>query len=211
MKAKKFAIKAHHGQMRKSDLEKPMIIHPINVANILAEYGFDDNVVSAGYLHDVVEDTKYEINDIKEKFGDDIASLVFNASEPDKNLSWEERKTHTIQNTKKLNLRHKAVICADKISNLEDLRIISEIKQKYDFSSFKKGQKEQKWYFESIYESLIYGENKEFEMFKRLKELIDYIFENKTGEEYIKNTIFKNNQEEYKELKKKKYIKCLKF
>ena len=64
-KARKFAIKAHKGQVRKSDKDKPMIIHPINVANILKEYDFDQNVISAGYLHDVVEDTKYEIENIK--------------------------------------------------------------------------------------------------------------------------------------------------
>ena len=104
-----------------------MIIHPINVGQILKQYGFDENVVSAGYLHDVVEDTSYEIEDIKDKFNDDIASLVYGASEPDKSLSWEERKKHTIEETKKLDLRHKAVICADKISNLEDLKILFEI------------------------------------------------------------------------------------
>lgn len=75
-KAKDFAICAHKGQVRKSDKEKPMIIHPINVGNILEEYGFDENVVAAGYLHDVVEDTKYTIEDIENFFGKDIASLV---------------------------------------------------------------------------------------------------------------------------------------
>ena len=58
-KAKLFAINAHKGQIRKSDKEKPMIIHPINVANILSEYGYDDNVVAAAYLHDVIKDNKY--------------------------------------------------------------------------------------------------------------------------------------------------------
>ena len=62
-KAKEFAINAHKGQIRKSNKEKPMIIHPINVADILSEYGFDDNVVAAGYLHDVIEDTKYTKED----------------------------------------------------------------------------------------------------------------------------------------------------
>ena len=61
-KAKLFAIKAHKGQIRKSDKEKPMIIHPINVANILSEYGYDDNVVAAAYLHDVIEDTDEKKN-----------------------------------------------------------------------------------------------------------------------------------------------------
>jgi (p)ppGpp synthase/HD superfamily hydrolase len=100
--AKKFAIEAHKGQFRKADREKPMIIHPIEVANILESYGFDDNVVAAGFLHDVIEDTKYTNNDIEEKFGTDIESLVVGASEPDKSLSWEDRKKHTIEETRKL-------------------------------------------------------------------------------------------------------------
>ena len=70
-KAKEFAINAHKGQIRKSDKEKPMIIHPINVADILSEYGFDDNVVAAGYLHDVIEDTKYTKEDVLKAFNED--------------------------------------------------------------------------------------------------------------------------------------------
>ena len=101
-----------------------MIIHPINVANILSEYGYDDNVVAAAYLHDVIEDTKYTKEDLLNEFNDDIVSLVLGATEEDKSLSWEERKTITIDKVKYLDLRHKAVVCADKISNLEDMRII---------------------------------------------------------------------------------------
>ena len=66
-KAKEFAILAHKGQVRKSDKEKPMIIHPINVGLILEEYEFDDNVVASGYLHDVIEDTKYSEEEVGEK------------------------------------------------------------------------------------------------------------------------------------------------
>ncbi|MBQ7140851.1 MAG: HD domain-containing protein [Bacilli bacterium] len=207
LKAREFAILAHKGQIRKSDPEKPMIIHPINVAQILKQYGFDENVIAAGYLHDVVEDTSYEINDIKNKFGDDIASLVNGASEPDKSLSWEERKKHTIKETKKLDLRHKVVICADKISNLEDLRILFEIKGEYDFSSFKRGFDKQKWYYEEVYNSLIFSEDENHPMFVRLKELIDYIFDDKKDDDYVKNVIFKDNLDEYQKLKKIHYRK----
>ena len=207
LKAKEFAIKAHKGQVRKSDKEKPMIIHPINVGQILKQYRFDENVVSAGYLHDVVEDTSYEFEDIKDNFNDDIASLVYGASEPDKSLSWEERKKHTIEETKKLDLRHKAVICADKISNLEDLKILFEIKGKYDFSAFKRGYESQKWYYTEVYNSLIFNEDENNPMFIRLKELIDEIFNNKDNDEYVKNIIFKDNIEEYNKLRKIHYRK----
>ena len=202
--AKNFAIDAHDGQRRKSDKSKPMIIHPINVANILNEYGFDENVVAAGYLHDTVEDTKVTLDDIKNSFGEDIASLVEGASEPDKSLSWEERKKHTIETIKTLDLRHKAVIAADKISNLEDLRILFEIKGEYDFSAFKKGYDNQKWYYSEVYKSLI-SNGDTHPMFDRLKELSDYIFYDKRNDEYLVNNIFNDSLDEYKELKKLDY------
>ncbi len=197
LEAKKFAIKAHKGQIRKSDSEKPMIVHPIDVANILKQYEFDSNVIAAGYLHDVVEDTSYEFVDIENKFGEDIASLVYTASEKDKSLPWEERKKQTIEEIKKLDIRHKAIICADKISNLEDLKILFGIKGKHDFSAFKRGYDSQKWYYTEVYKSLT--NNKEnHPMFQRLKELIDYLFDN--NDNYIKDVIFKDNICEYNKL-----------
>ncbi len=210
-KAKVFAINAHYGQVRKSDVEKPMIVHPINVANILKENGFDDEVIAAGYLHDVIEDTKYTDLDIEKNFGNNVLSLVKCASEPDKSLPWEERKQHTINFTRNLDLRHKAVICADKISNLEDLILLSEINGEC-FSKLKRGFEDNKWYFEGVYNSLINDQDKNHPLFVRLKQLIDHMFYNKKDDEYVKNVIFKDNDYEYDELsilhyKKKELLK----
>ena len=191
--ARVFATKAHKGQIRKSDKEKPMIIHPINVANILETYNYDDNVVAAGYLHDVLEDTKYKEEDLLRKFNKDIVSLVLGATEPDKSLSWEERKRHTINTIKNLDLRHKAVVCADKISNLEDIRIIFEIKGEKDFSAFKRGYDKQKWYYSEIYKSLIYGEDKENVMFNKLKNLIDDVFYDKKDNKLERKSVLIKN------------------
>ena len=206
-KAKQFAIEAHKGQVRKSEKEKPMIIHPINTANILKEYGFDSNVVAAGYLHDVVEDTKYTIEDIEKEFGEDIKSLVEGNTEPDKSLSWEERKKHTIEHVKNLDMRHKAVVCADKISNLEDLMTLFEKNGEYNFSAFKRGYDDQKWYHENVYKSLITNEDENNPMFIRYKELIDHIFNNKKDDPFIKDTIFEGKEDEYSNLLKLHYKK----
>lgn len=199
-KAKMFAIKAHMGQIRKSEPDKPMIIHPLSVGMLLEEYGYDDNVIAAGYLHDVVEDTKYTIEDIEKYFGKDIAYLVRGASEPDKSLSWEERKKHTINITKKLPLRNKLVICADKINNLEDLYLNFEKSGNRDFSAFKRGEKDQAWYYTSIYKSLIHGEDKNLPIFTRLKDILDKVF-NQKEDLFLKDTIFVDNQAYYKKLK----------
>ena len=200
-KAKVFAILAHHGQVRKSEPEKPMIIHPIAVAKLLEEYGYDDNVVASGYLHDVVEDTKYTLDDIKSIFGKDIADLVNVASEPDKSISWEERRKHTIEKTKNLPLRKKLVIAADKINNLEDLAITFAKTGKRDFSRFNRGEEQQRWYYSSIYESLIYNEDESAPIFQRLKNVLDIVYNGKE-DLYLKDTIFVNKMNYYNKLKK---------
>ena len=198
--AKKFAIMAHKGQVRKSEVDKPFIIHPVGVAKILEEYGLDEHVIAAGYLHDVVEDTKYTIQDIRTNFGDDIANLVYTATEPDKSLSWEERKQHTINTTKGLNYRNKAVICADKIHNLESLMILFGKTGRMDFSKFKRGLEEQRWYYTEVYKSIVNGENPDLPMFKRLKNAIDVVFNDKE-DAYLKDVVFEDNPKYYQKLK----------
>ena len=200
-KAKKFAIKAHMGQIRKSDPDKPLIIHPISVGMMLEEYGYDDQVVAAGYLHDVVEDTKYTVQDIEKEFGEDIANLVMTASEPDKSLSWEERKKDSIERAKTLPLRNKLVICADKINNMECLVIQFQKEGKRDFSRFNRGEEQQKWYQTNIYKSLTFGEDKDLPIFKRLKKALDNLFDYK-DDLYLRDTIFDDNKEYYEQLKR---------
>lgn len=200
-KAKLFAINAHMGQIRKSEPDKPMIIHPISVGMLLEEYGYDEQVIAAGYLHDVVEDTKYTIEDIKREFGNEVANLVMGASEPDKSLSWEERKAHTIEETKKLPLRNKSIICADKINNLEDLMLKFQKSGKRDFKAFNRGEEQQKWYYTNVYESLIYGEDENLPIFKRLKNVLDIVFAEKE-DLYLRDTIFDDNKDYYEKLKK---------
>jgi len=71
----RFAEHAHRDQKRKTG--EPYIIHPVAVATIAAEeLELDAHTVCAAFLHDVVEDTPYTIDDIKARFGDDIAFLV---------------------------------------------------------------------------------------------------------------------------------------
>jgi RelA/SpoT family (p)ppGpp synthetase len=69
-----FALSAHEGQTRKSG--EPYIVHPILVAAITATISNDEMMVQAALLHDVVEDTPYELKDIIERFGDDVAHMV---------------------------------------------------------------------------------------------------------------------------------------
>ncbi len=74
LRAYQYAQKYHGEQCRRSG--EPYIIHPLNVAYILADIGLDDSTISAALLHDVVEDTEVTNNDIRKEFGDEIAEMV---------------------------------------------------------------------------------------------------------------------------------------
>ena len=69
-----FALNAHSGQLRKSG--EPYIIHPISVAYIIDEWGFDTESIMAGFLHDTVEDTDVTYQDVEGRFGKSVADLV---------------------------------------------------------------------------------------------------------------------------------------
>ena len=74
MKAYNYARNYHGDQCRCSG--EPYIVHPINVAYILADIGLDDSTICAALLHDVVEDTKVTHADIRQEFGNEIAEMV---------------------------------------------------------------------------------------------------------------------------------------
>ena len=74
MKAYEYAMSNHGDQCRQSG--EPYIIHPLNVAYILADIGLDDSTICAALLHDVVEDTEVTDSDIKKEFGVEIEEMV---------------------------------------------------------------------------------------------------------------------------------------
>ncbi len=123
-----------------------------------------------------MEDTPCEKEDLLNAFGEDITSLVMKASQPDKKLSWEERKMQALNLASGQDLRHKAVICADKISNVDDLKIQFGILQRCDFSSFNRGYDQQKWYADKMYEKLVQGEDESKFMFTQFYALLQEVF-----------------------------------
>lgn len=171
-----FATKAHKGQKRKLE-DVDMIFHPYTVGMILQRNGCDENIVAAGILHDVVEDTIYSFEDIEREFGKEIRDYVYDASENDKTLEWEERKKHTIEHIKKAPIGSKLIVACDKINNLEDL--LENIEKNGEERAFKilsRNKDMQKWYYTSVYESCIYGVDKNHPIFKRYKKILDQIF-----------------------------------
>ncbi|MFS0674785.1 HD domain-containing protein [Ornithinibacillus sp. 179-J 7C1 HS] len=154
-KAKDFATRAHAGQKRKNSNDD-YITHPIRVAERLEKEGFSDELVCAAYLHDVVEDTIYEIEDIEKHFGKKVAEIVAAHTE-DKSKSWKERKTHTIETIKYADKEVKFLIIADKLDNLLGLEKDLTVNGHKVWDNFNAGVEEQKWYNESICQNMYYG------------------------------------------------------
>lgn len=147
-KAREFATKAHAGQKRKNS-DDDYITHPIRVAERLEKEGFSDELVCAGYLHDVVEDTVYDIEDIELNFGKRVASIV-SAHTEDKSKPWKVRKQHTIDTIKQADKEIKYLIVADKLDNLIGLEQDLKSLGPSVWNNFNAGVEEQKWYNESI-------------------------------------------------------------
>lgn len=171
-----FATKAHKDQRRKIE-DIDMIFHPFTVGMLLQRNGCDEDIVAAGILHDVVEDTEFEFEDIEKEFGKKVRDLVYDSSEPDKSLDWEDRKKHTIEHIKNAPLGSKLIVACDKISNLEDMyESVKKYGEDKAWSALKRGKEIQKWYYCSLYDSCIYGEDENNPIFKRYKKILDLLF-----------------------------------
>jgi (p)ppGpp synthase/HD superfamily hydrolase len=135
-----FAAKAHKDQSRKDpESYTPFIQHPVMVGLILQKAGFDDDVIAAGILHDVIEDTNYTKEDLTALFNNNIAELVNNVSEQDKSRPWAERKQQYLENIRICPPEAKAISAADKIHNIRS--IIKSINEGIDiWSVFKRGK-----------------------------------------------------------------------
>src|SRR5690606_32558631 len=167
------ATKAHTGQYRKLT-DTPYVTHPLTVGMILLKSNYRDEVVAAGILHDTVEDTPLSINDIEQQFGSEIAELVAGCSEPDKTLSWEERKGHTIEFLKTASKEIRAVVCADKLHNIRSIIRDHHEQGEQIWERFNRGKEKQEWYYRSVIESL--ETDASFPLLEELKKEVDFLF-----------------------------------
>lgn len=116
-----FAAEKHRSCRRKDADATPYINHPLRVAQILTESEIDDtDVLAAALLHDTIEDTKTTYEELVERFGPAVASLVAEVTD-DKSLEKRERKDLQVQSAPHKSDGAKLIKLADKASNLEDL------------------------------------------------------------------------------------------
>jgi (p)ppGpp synthase/HD superfamily hydrolase len=172
-KALQAAAEAHEGQYRKNT-KVPYIAHPAAVGFILQKAGYNDELVAAGILHDTVEDTELTLEDIEQTFGTKVANIVAGCSEPDKSLSWEERKEHTIQYLKTASEEIRVVACADKLHNVRSIFDDVERDGETVWTRFKRGREQQGWYYRNVINSL--GAKSTFPLLEELKMAVDQLF-----------------------------------
>ncbi|MDF3002689.1 MAG: bifunctional (p)ppGpp synthetase/guanosine-3,5-bis(diphosphate) 3-pyrophosphohydrolase [Bacillota bacterium] len=119
----------HEGQLRKSG--EPYLVHPVEVAKILAELGMDENTIVAGLLHDTVEDTSYSEAELKSDFGEEVALLVDGVTKLG-SLVFESKEERQAENLRKMflamskDIRVLIIKLSDRLHNLRTINYMSE-------------------------------------------------------------------------------------
>jgi (p)ppGpp synthase/HD superfamily hydrolase len=172
-----YAARAHEGQRRKAG-NIPYIAHPVAVAMSLQAMGCPEIVVAAALLHDTVEDTDVTLADIRDAFGEEIASIVAGVTEPDQGNRWEERKQRLIDRLRTASLEIKLVAAADKYHNLSHITH-SQLKHGDEaWDRFSRGPAQQAWYYRQVTASILenVAEPERYPIFEKLATAVDTLF-----------------------------------
>ena len=127
-----FAARAHEGQLRRSG--EDFIIHPFGVAMICTELRLDEQTIAAALLHDVVEDTGVEIDEIRSEFGDEVAALVEGVTKLSR-ISFQSREHAQAENYRKMilamaqDVRVILVKLCDRLHNMRTIEYLGKQKQ----------------------------------------------------------------------------------
>jgi (p)ppGpp synthase/HD superfamily hydrolase len=147
--AMRWSARCHHGQVRKVD-DIPYFQHVAAVALVLAQAGFDEDVIIAGFLHDVVEDTDATLEDVAARFGPDVCEVVQCCSEVKTDAQghkrpWIDRKRDHLAAVAGAPLAAQAVVLADKLHNLTSIE--HDLREGRDvWSQFSADRKQVLWY-----------------------------------------------------------------
>jgi (p)ppGpp synthase/HD superfamily hydrolase len=113
---------AHAGQIRNGAGGIPYVEHPVAVAELLAEHGWEEEVLAAALLHDVVEDSELTLDDLSERFDRPVVDLVAALSDDESIAEWEARKDEHRERVGRAGPRALAIYGADKLTNVRALR-----------------------------------------------------------------------------------------
>jgi GTP pyrophosphokinase len=131
-RAWQFCLQQHQGQKRASG--EPYIIHPLEVAQVLAELKMDSTAIAAGLLHDAVEDTDVTSAEIAKRFGEQVAHIVEGVTKLDK-IKFANREDHQAENIRKMllamvtDIRVVIIKLADRLHNMRTLEHLKPEKQ----------------------------------------------------------------------------------
>jgi HD domain-containing protein len=117
------AQRAHAGQFRETGCEQmPFIDHPLAVAELLAEHGFEEETIAGGLLHDAVEHGEVEPEALRSRFGDEVTGLVEALTEDEAIDDYEQRKAEHRERVAAAGPEAQAIFAADKTANVTVLR-----------------------------------------------------------------------------------------
>jgi len=161
-RAGRLAEQVHQGQTRQTG--EPYVTHPVAVATIVAELGLDDRSVAAALLHDAVEDTGLRIEEVAQRFGDEVAGIVDGVTKLDR-LQFDSKEAQQAATVRKMlvamasDWRVLVIKLADRLHNMRTIAVMPDWKQRrtaqetldiYAPLAHRLGIQELKWQLEDL-------------------------------------------------------------